>query len=330
MRINGWQMGEETATYLQLAKDPKGKTKKRILLSARKGEIPAREVEQMVRWTEPPEEMKEDMLRCICIRMILDGAPVAEITVEIEEGQEEESLENFARENDPETIIEDIERLLGKPGRKPEPGDETPVATLNWKTAEMEDMGEWPNTPSSERYIRAKRTLQRQMHGGGKSQGPGENPDMEQVASIAETTMFGEWAIMQMADLRVKEWHQDYRTMETFARVGDTRETIGMGINIDAEENTPEKAMGLTRLQRDPEWMGLNPILRELKDCQAMVLESQTEPGKPGIVMASINGHPEAPELEGATGEFPPGEASILKKLMEWHGVSQCLWIPRR
>ena len=130
MRINRWQMGEETATYLQLAKDPKGTTKKRILLSARKGEIPAREVEQMGQRTEPPEEM----LRCICIRMILNGEPVAEITVEIEEGEEEESLEKFARENDPETIIEDIEQLLE--GTE----NETPAAMLNQKTAEMEDM----------------------------------------------------------------------------------------------------------------------------------------------------------------------------------------------
>ena len=320
MRINRWQMGEETATYLQLVKDPKGTTKKRILLSARKGEIPAREVEQMGQRTEPPEEM----LRCICIRMILNGEPVAEIMVEIEEGEEEESLEKFARENDPETIIEDIEQLLE--GTE----SETPAAMLNQKTAEMEDMRAWPNTPSPERYIRARRTLQRQIHGGEKSQGPGENPDMEQVASIAETTIFGEWAIMQMADLGVKEWHWDYRTMETFAWAGDTWETIGMAVNIDAEENTSQKAMGVTRLQRDPEWIGFNPILGELKGAQAMVLESETAPGKPGIVMASINGHPEAPELEGATREFPPGEASILKKLMEWHGVKQCLWIPRR
>ena len=75
--------------------------------------------------------------------------------------------------------------------------------------------------------------------------------------------------------------------------------------------------------------MGACINLRDLKNAQALVLETETRRNKPGILMVSINGHPEVPDLQRASREFPKGEASTLRKILMWHGASECLWVPQ-
>ena len=82
-------------------------------------------------------------------------------------------------------------------------------------------------------------------------------------------------------------------------------------------------------MQRDLDWMGFCVNLKEMKGAQVLVMESSIGQGKPGIVMASITGHPNTPRFEKATDRFPPErEASTLRDIITWHGAKECLWLP--
>ena len=82
-------------------------------------------------------------------------------------------------------------------------------------------------------------------------------------------------------------------------------------------------------MQRHPDWMGFCVNLKVLRGAQALVMESPVRQGRPGIVMASITGHPNTPRFEKATDSFPLGrEASTLRHILTWHGAKECLWLP--
>ena len=87
--------------------------------------------------------------------------------------------------------------------------------------------------------------------------------------------------------------------------------------------------------------MGLNPALPSARGLEALVIESEDEPGRPGLVMAAPPGNPwETLGTLGSAGpgagfgagfgaglciglsqDFPPGEATVLRDILLWHGA---------
>ena len=123
------------------------------------------------------------------------------------------------------------------------------------------------------------------------------------LASSDATNEFSQWAMREMVERGAREWHEHHGIIKDLTWEGCSSTTIGGAINVMANGR---EMFGLTRLQRHPDWMGFCFNLREINDAQALVMESPRWRGKPGIVMTSINGHPQGPRLQQATLEFPP------------------------
>ena len=72
-------------------------------------------------------------------------------------------------------------------------------------------------------------------------------------------------------------------------------------------------------IARDPDWMGMFPILEQARDLEATLLPSRALPGTPGVVML----------MEDSTGDGIPLEgpdAAALIELLEAHGIRRYRW----
>ena len=337
MQTNGWTINGETAVYRRDDVGPTGEPEN-IMMSAQWDNNPvelmratAETQEGGVEWTDP--QGLED-LRGITIRVMVNGEPVAMATAKITPG-EDNNIEDFAANNHPEDILQNLVescRAMAEGG----PPTTAQIRRTLKRGGLLEDTLGWPNTPSPERLQRAMDYIEsnpelldhpERWAQGLMNETNRTRRDAGNLLSIEATKEISREAIPRMTNMGVRDWHQHYWAMRTMAREGCGHRTIGGAINIQVEPGL--NALGIIRVQRDPDWMGACINLRDLRDAQVLVLELETRRGRPGTLMASANGHPEVPDLQRATREFPKGEATMLRDVLKWHGTAECLWVPQ-
>ena len=168
----------------------------------------------------------------------------------------------------------------------------------------------WPNTPSEAR-LRRSRDLYNLIPGGGESRG-----EAAHFATSVQNARFGELAEEEFQIF--KKPRSDslaYHLMADVAAEGDCSVAVGLAVSDGTSEgNSPL----FGRLHRDPQWMGLQPLLGMLNGLDVQVFPSDVYQDRPGSVVAGPQG---SLKHRGESGPFPPGEASILKTLLEKHGA---------
>ena len=337
MELNGWTINDDNAVHRVDLTTPDGETT--IIMVA-------------VGWEEGPENLlqvleEDETINAmppmvgefkpgLTIRMMINGEPMAVISMNAVEG-EDQSLETFATMNSAGNILESLLQVC----RESDDGNSSVTSMEIKRTIEknyaVEEILEWPGTPTHQRYLTAmeflesnpslldeieeeiiEETLNRKSQTG---------RDVLNLIGVELSSEFGRWAITELAKQGAKSWHDSHELIELLTWKGSSSRTIGTAINTSMDSR--REVFSLTWMQRHPDWMGFCVNLKELGGTQALVMESPIRRGKPGIVMASITGHPNTPRLEKATDRFPTGkEASTLRDILTWHGVEECLWLP--
>ena len=168
----------------------------------------------------------------------------------------------------------------------------------------------WPNTPSEAR-LRRSRDLRNLIAEGRESRG-----EAAHFATCVENARFGnvageEFQTFTNRDSDILAPH----LMADVAAGGDSSDAIGLAVSDGISEGNNPRFGGL---HRDSQWMGLQPLLGMLKGMDAWIFPSNVYRNRPGSVVA---GPPGSLKHRGELGPFPPGEASVLKVLLEKHGA---------
>ena len=341
MELNGWTIKDNNAVHRADLTTPEGETT--IIIMA-------------VCWEDNPEDllqslnedetvnaiptMTDEFKPGLAIRVMINGEPLTVIPTNAVQG-EDQSLEAFTKMNRAEDILESILQAYR------EPDDDDPPASRMKINHSMEtdypvaDILEWPSTPTQQRHLTAMEFLERNPSLLNKIEKEiieetlGRNSqagrDVFNLIGISMSNLFGLWAIDQLVKQGVKSWHESHELIELLTWKGSSLRTIGTAINTRSDDRNDDysEVFGFTWMQRDLDWMGFCVNLKEMKGAQVLVMESSIGQGKPGIVMASITGHPNTPRFEKATDRFPPErEASTLRDIITWHGAKECLWLP--
>ena len=218
---------------------------------------------------------------------------------------------------------------------------------------EAEELLGWPRVPSWERLEAA---WKRQKPAGDtgdretdsrdpEEQNPEEqNPEDEQgrrdaaaLLRIRETLEIEEQALLRIkrrieAQRQGPECLTPKETVTAIVWEEDTEDTIGA--LLASTDPTQELMMSyrVSRVLRDPDWMGFCRILPHIRESHATLLESPHSPGRPGLLLSFMNTPepgetPDGWDEDGTSLEdFPPGEARMLRELALWHGATSCRW----
>ena len=172
----------------------------------------------------------------------------------------------------------------------------------------------WPNTPGRPRLRRSLDLYYRIPDGGARG-------DSVHFSTCVQNARFGEWAGDLFQELMEQESGvSDYDLMAKVAAMGDSNDAIGLVVSGGTSEGG-QTLFG--RLHRDPQWMGLAPLLGTIEGLEARVFPAQVYRERPGVVVVAPHG---SFGNRRDTGPFPPGPASTLKKLLEGHGAVP-LWV---
>ena len=173
----------------------------------------------------------------------------------------------------------------------------------------------WPNTPSRARLRRARELY-------ALSRDPAEKGESFHFSTCVENAGFGEWASRYFRALKeMAPGAMTYNLLVEAAAMGNSDDTIGLAVSGGSSE-LGQPLFG--RLHRDPQWMGLEPLLETIKGLEARVYPHQGYQDRPEVVVAAPPGSPGYP---GDPEPFPPGTASTLKKLLESHAATP-IWVP--
>ena len=227
------------------------------------------------------------------------------------------------------------------PGRAGQEGQED--ATVIVSEREMEG---WPGTPGQMRIERA-----RDAREAGRGDwifepeaGRGRDQAILDIERLRETGMnmeFQDWAKRAFTRaMAASPAAGPLPAMREIAGEAAGEATIGLAAMNERDGRT---SCSFGQLSRDPEWMGLNPALPSARGLEALVIESEDEPGRPGLVMAAplgTLGTLGTPGTLGSAGpgagfgagfgaglciglsqDFPPGEATVLRDILLWHGA---------
>ena len=111
--------------------------------------------------------------------------------------------------------------------------------------------------------------------------------------------------------------------LQSMAMQGDGDTTIGIAWQ-QWQENSTKAAVVMTKLSRHPDWMGFNPMLQGLQQVKFVFHPAEEEPCLPGHLLGFPAQDNHFPDLE--QNPFPPGQATALRNILNWHGAAQCLW----
>ena len=78
----------------------------------------------------------------------------------------------------------------------------------------------------------------------------------------------------------------------------------------------------MTRLFRDPEWVGMNEILPYCRGLVVNVVSRDREPGEPRLIIAAMPGE----FGQDGDDEPPPGIGPVIQDVMKWHEAIKCEW----
>ena len=201
---------------------------------------------------------------------------------------------------------------------------------LNFQSAytDFSRMWDWPNVPTKEELDRAL-AISCDLDPGGEPWLPGDLEEAQAYVERIECQKFRDWAIAAFLEAhRRNPDRESLSLMVRFARRGNTRQTIGLGLlrapplEPAVPPTEPEIVIAFTRLPRDLRWMGLDPVLPHLDGLLAGVYESPDH-GDPAFIVALPPAHAGDPPLDHPF----PQEHEELRRLLVWHGATP-FWLP--
>ena len=203
------------------------------------------------------------------------------------------------------------------------------------ETVSLEEMLEWPHTPTREMLDQATHFYRVSNLDDALSADPNAPPasyaaqavlwlDARERGSSIERNIA---AIMHDPSMFPKV----STLMMHAAMDGNTDDQIGMTIMI---AYPGEILIKIDQLSRDPQWMGFCEWLPAVNGLYVYVIQSHQQLDQPGAIIARnspliISETPtgETPTGETPTGDFPDGQGRDLAALLSWHGAFSTTWI---
>lgn len=251
------------------------------------------------------------------LRIAVGGNPSSVILLPPESGP---GVEDFARENPAREFVEQMLAVRHQSmvaGRPMEPEE-----LAGWLAR-----SEGPNCPGRERFLGAMRGVEELIRANPADVGPAafrrETGAERDVSAMISWKLGLEYhaeaaRLLEAAARRDPGEANLWGVLSTSLWTGDTELTMGIMLRRPVEGGGLGYGVGV--LSRDPDWMGMCPVLAEARGMEATVLGSRAVPGEPGavIIMEESNGESEAPA--GGT-----AAVDLLRALRD-SGVIRCRW----
>ena len=214
----------------------------------------------------------------------------------------------------------------------------------------IEEMMEWPNTPTMMRYTKAAHIFFELTANTGNPNNPEIElpPEALYYEHVAESMELNDQAMDRINAtspyIKVEDFYEIIidATLPLFTTTAfpaiicyDAGTSIQENMNNQGETaqmsegdymETPNIICEIAQIVRDSDWMGLSPIFPSMKGTNALIWEAHDEPE---TVLCLIALHPEHMQgsLETFNDQFPEGEPSTLRDILKWHGANP-VWIP--
>ena len=104
------------------------------------------------------------------------------------------------------------------------------------------------------------------------------------------------------------------------AQHAENENTIGVASQRWLTDTDQQSEFVMTKLSRQPGWMGFNPLLRNLQQVAFMVYHSEQSPALPGYPAQDTD------LSRYEHNRFPTGPAQDLREALPWHGAATCAW----
>ena len=181
----------------------------------------------------------------------------------------------------------------------------------------LEDVMKWPNTPGLEPFQRAQQA-HKQLRGINSTDNKRLQPQdlilVEQVDFWFRTGPFRRYADRKLARTLPQIPERLHTALAVRIAVeGTSEDTIGMV--IITKETNGQNSHIFTRLLRHPHWMGFEACLPNIRGLRVIVFQHET-PDRPDAILAMDPSTMPPP----SHAPFPPGQASVLRDLLAWHG----------
>ena len=248
------------------------------------------------------------------IRMTMAGAPKGIIMVPRDYG---DRLETFTRECPAEEFLEEIIMTITQKSVLSRPMD--PGELEHWM-----ERADGPDCPGGRRFRDALAGVELLLEHLGMTaavelRSTPQERDNSSLITWRLGLEFHEEGARQL--LRASEHGHTQQELEGFLRdaiwAADTRRTMGIMIRRFIRAGVHSYALGM--LVRDPDWIGMDPVLDGISGLEATVLGSAALPGEPGIIMAM--------EHSAGSDEPPGGPVNrALREMLERRGIRRCRW----
>ena len=159
----------------------------------------------------------------------------------------------------------------------------------------------------------------------------------EIIHDLRQTDTYRQWAekIMNKGDQQV----QDHKYSDNALRLmvlrsqlawaAESPSYIGLCIETGIRSDIPKRAnLIFGRLPRNPDWMGMEPILQKVYGAPCIVIRSDVQPPNPAYILAFRRDTSPPTDIPGMTADKPPGEQNQrLQEILEYHGASEVVWL---
>ena len=175
-----------------------------------------------------------------------------------------------------------------------------------------EMMDEWPRTPTRERFEAAISALRIEAQDLGLII-PGNSQvtrDMENLEEMLETEEFEKAGLEEIQE-KLGGAVDPMFVATMIGKEADTPTTIGLTLACRNPQDHQMSYYGVSRVSRNPDWMGMSRALPELRDTRVDVMESKERPGRPGLIIATRSGEqPQISRADSPRATANPGEPS--------------------
>ena len=329
MNETGWEFQMDRATWRGEVQRPDGteniltatvwhvSDREELLDEIRRAEHPG--------WTTPGAELFRPGLH---LRLECNGDLAMLMDMNL---RPEMNLDEFTRTVPArEYVTGTLEQLMPGEFNQPGPAPGSAVILHEGDVVSYADMGGWPMTPGLDRFMEAVRLLENEVGGDSPGPPPGEREllDLRAMREMVTTDVFEKMAASALKE-RAGSAASPIGVAQILGWMGDTGLSIGLVASLNwNQDGLNMSQISMSRLLRDPDWMGMSRVLPRLRGTNAVLMESRDLPGRPGMVLATTDDLDDLDDTDGNTAEPLHGEVVRLRGLLEWHGVRSSVWIP--
>ena len=299
-------------------------------------EDPAALLEETGMDPERPEGWRASGADCfqpgLHLRLECNGQLVLVLDMNLKQGI---TLEEFARTVPAEEYVTGkLEQTLPGEFNRPGPAPGTAQIIREGSEVSYQEMTGWPMTPSWERVETALAELRDEIQDGKLTlpgpqghEGSRLERDVQSLWEMMNTDLYVVTAAGALKE-RAGAAASPAVVSQILGWTADTPRSMGLVVTLHLqEEGLRMTQFVMTRILRDPDWMGMCHVLPMLCGLNTAVMESRELPGRPGLVVATNEDLDEMDRL-GLQDETPPGEATLLRRLLLEHGALGFQWIP--